>query len=105
MLEENMDSAKGVEDRAAGSEDEAMGMFDLLFGCWHRRCNFPISVRGKLRRRAAASGTGTYVVCRDCGLEIPYDWNKMKRLTIVTTTKTKTASPEPVTALSDLEAA
>ena len=78
-------------------------MFNLLFGCWHRRCSFPITVRGKLRRRAAASVTGTYVVCLDCGREFPYDWDKMKRLMIVT--RPQTASPEPVTVLSDLEAA
>jgi hypothetical protein len=35
-------------------------------------------VRGKLRRSPAASITGTYVVCLDCGQEFPYDWNKMK---------------------------
>jgi hypothetical protein len=40
-----------------------MSLFDLVFGCWHKRCSFPISVRGKLRRSiAAASVTGTYVV-------------------------------------------
>lgn len=82
-----------------------MSLFDVLLGCSHKRCSFPLTVSGNLRRRAAASVTGTYVVCLDCGQEFPYDWNKMKRLTIVTTTKTKTASPEPVTALSDLEAA
>jgi len=35
-------------------------------------------VRGKLRRSAAASVTGTYIVCLDCGQEFPYDWNAMK---------------------------
>ncbi len=25
-----------------------------------------------------ASVTGTYVVCLDCGKELPYDWNSMK---------------------------
>jgi len=55
-----------------------MSMFDRLFGCSHQRCSFPITVRGKLRRSAAASVTGTYVVCLDCGQEFPYDWNQMK---------------------------
>lgn len=55
-----------------------MSVFDVLFGCSHKRCSFPMTVRGKLRRSAAASVTGTYVVCLDCGHEFPYDWNEMK---------------------------
>lgn len=80
-----------------------MSVFNMLFGCWHKRCSFPITVRGKLRRRAAASVTGTYVVCLDCGQEFPYDWNKMKRVKVVT--KPQTASSEPVTVLSGPKAA
>ncbi len=30
------------------------------------------------RRSAAALVTGTYVVCLDCGKEMPYDWKQMK---------------------------
>lgn len=55
-----------------------MSLFDWVFGCSHKRRSFPITVRGKLRRSAAASVTGTYVVCLDCGQEFPYDWNEMK---------------------------
>jgi hypothetical protein len=55
-----------------------MSLFDLVFGCSHQRCSFPITVKGKLRRTAAASVTGTYVVCLDCGKEFPYDWKEMK---------------------------
>ncbi len=55
-----------------------MSLFEMVFGCSHQRCSFPITVRGKLRRSAAASVTGTYVVCLDCGKEFPYDWNEMK---------------------------
>ena len=55
-----------------------MRFFDMVFGCSHKRCSFPITVRGKLRRSPAASITGTYVVCLDCGQEFPYDWNQMK---------------------------
>jgi predicted transcriptional regulator len=36
-----------------------------------------MTTRGK-RRSAAASVTGTYVVCLDCGKEFPYDWKSMK---------------------------
>jgi hypothetical protein len=55
-----------------------MRLLDMVFGCSHKRCSFPITVRGKLRRSPAASVTGTYVVCLDCGQEFPYDWNQMK---------------------------
>ena len=55
-----------------------MKFFDMVFGCSHKRCSFPITVRGKNRRSAAASLTGTYVVCLDCGQEFAYDWNEMK---------------------------
>jgi hypothetical protein len=55
-----------------------MSLFDLVFGCSHKHCSFPRTVRGKLRRSGAASVTGTYVVCLDCGQEFPYDWEEMK---------------------------
>jgi len=56
-----------------------MNLFDLFFGCWHKRCSAAITVRGKLRRStAAASVNGTYLVCLDCGREFPYDWSQMK---------------------------
>jgi hypothetical protein len=52
-------------------------IFDALFGCWHNHYSFPITVK-KGRRSAAALLTGTYVVCLDCGKELPYDWKEMK---------------------------
>jgi hypothetical protein len=55
-----------------------MSLYDLVFGCSHKRCSFPMTVRGKLRRTEAASVTGTYVVCLECGKEFPYDWKQMK---------------------------
>jgi hypothetical protein len=55
-----------------------MSLFDLVFGCSHKRCSFPMSTRGAKRRSPAASLTGTYVVCLDCGKEFPYDWKTMK---------------------------
>lgn len=54
-----------------------MSLFDL-FGCSHKRCSFPLTARGAHRRTEAASVTGTYVVCLDCGKEFPYDWQAMK---------------------------
>jgi hypothetical protein len=60
-------------------------VFDMLFGCWHKRYSFPITAkRSSANHSHAADVTGTYVVCLDCGREFPYDWNKMKVL-----------SPEP----------
>jgi hypothetical protein len=53
-------------------------LLDTVFGCWHSRCSFPITLRSSSRRSKAASLTGTYVVCLDCGKELPYDWNAMK---------------------------
>jgi hypothetical protein len=55
-----------------------MSLFEMVFGCAHKRITFPITVRGKLRRTEAASVTGTYVVCLECGREFPYDWRQMK---------------------------
>ena len=70
-----------------------MVLFDLLFGCSHKRCTFPITVRGKLRRSEAASVTGTYVVCLECGKEFPYDWQAMK----VRRIKPAAGAHEPIT--------
>ena len=50
---------------------------DSLFGCTHGHYSFPITVK-KGRRSPAAFVTGTYVVCLDCGKEMPYDWKQMK---------------------------
>jgi hypothetical protein len=49
-----------------------------VFGCWHSHYSFPRTVRAGQRRNPAASVTGTYVVCLDCGKELPYDWREMK---------------------------
>jgi hypothetical protein len=51
---------------------------DVLFGCWHKNYSFPITSKPGKPRSDAASVTGTYVVCLDCGKEFPYDWQKMK---------------------------
>jgi len=53
-------------------------LLDAVFGCWHQHYSFPITVRSGSRRSPAASLTGTYVVCLDCGRELPYDWKAMK---------------------------
>ena len=53
-------------------------LLDVFFGCWHKNYSFPITVKPGQRRTGAASVTGTYVVCLDCGKEFPYDWRSMK---------------------------
>jgi hypothetical protein len=52
-------------------------ILDAVFGCWHSQYSFPITVRSRTRSQAAAL-TGTYVVCLDCGKELPYDWEEMR---------------------------
>ncbi len=53
-------------------------MFDAFFGCSHKRYSFPITAKPGQRRSEAASITGTYVVCLDCGQEFAYDWQEMR---------------------------
>jgi len=53
-------------------------VFNALFGCWHQRYSFPITVKPGVRRNKAAAFTGTYVVCLDCGKEFAYDWQEMR---------------------------
>jgi hypothetical protein len=52
-------------------------IMDAMFGCRHSNYSFPITTKPALRRTAAAAITGTYVVCLDCGTELPYDWSEM----------------------------
>jgi hypothetical protein len=59
-----------------------MKLFEMMFGCSHKRCSFPITVRGQQRRSPAASLTGTYVVCLDCGQEFAYDWQEMRMIDV-----------------------
>ena len=56
-------------------------LYDTLFGCRHSRYSFPVTVRRVARRPQAATLTGTYVACLDCGRELPYDWQEMKVIT------------------------
>ncbi len=74
-------------------------IFDAVFGCHHSQYSFPITVRRSTRRNAPAAIAGTYVVCLECGKEMPYDWQRMK-----VTTLAKQANV-PVAALAAKEAA
>ena len=42
-----------------------------------------MTLRVGAHRNMAGSLTGTYVVCLDCGKELPYDWTEMKHTTYV----------------------
>lgn len=53
-------------------------LLDVLFGCSHKNRSFPLTRKQGQRRSAAASVTGTYIVCLDCGKEFAYDWQEMK---------------------------
>ena len=53
-------------------------VLNAFFGCWHGHYSFPMTVKTGSKRNKAASLTGTYVVCLDCGKELPYDWNEMR---------------------------
>jgi len=68
-------------------------LLDAFFGCWHNNLSFPLTARSGSRRNAAASLTGTYVVCLDCGREFAYDWREMKIVD---------ATAEQVPAVTDL---
>ena len=65
-------------------------LFDMLFGCTHSNYSFPITAKGAHRNIAAASPTGTYVVCLDCGKDFAYDWQALKVME-----PTKEAVPQP----------
>ena len=54
-----------------------MKILDALFGCWHKQISFPQTSKPGQRIKAAIP-TGTYVVCLDCGTELPYDWKNMR---------------------------
>ena len=81
-----------------------MGLMDLLFGCTHRRYTFPITAKAGHSRPEAASVTGTYVVCLDCGKEFPYDW-KLMRVVSATPEKALAAKAAEAGATADLKVA
>ena len=53
-------------------------ILNALFGCMHSHISFPITIK-KGPRSGAAFFTGTYVVCLDCGKELPYSLEQMSR--------------------------
>jgi hypothetical protein len=53
-------------------------VLDVVFGCRHSQYSFPITMRRSARLASQVNPSGTYVVCMDCGKELPYDWQKMR---------------------------
>ncbi len=53
-------------------------LFDVIFGCWHSHYSFPMTTRRDAKCGQAANAGATYVVCLDCGKELPYDWKLMR---------------------------
>ena len=50
-------------------------MFNVLFGCSHRRTTFPLTPV----RTSGGAPPQTYVVCLSCGKQFTYDWKTMQR--------------------------
>jgi hypothetical protein len=48
----------------------------IWFGCSHKNSTFPITRPRKVRE--ARRRADTYIVCLDCGYEMPYSWNEMR---------------------------
>src|SRR4029077_20822227 len=49
-------------------------LFNLVFGCRHRRTSFPLSPSV----RPGAPQQDMYVVCLDCGKRFHYQWDLMR---------------------------
>ena len=61
---------------------EPTTMIDLLLkaflSCSHRRLGFPITVKHGPHLSGSRYGRRTYVICLDCGAELPYSWDDMR---------------------------
>ncbi len=62
-----------------------------LLGCWHSNYSFPMTLNA--RRRPSNESPRTYVVCLDCGRELPYDWSQMR---IMSRSRSKGTSIESI---------
>ena len=48
----------------------------LTFGCSHKNTGFPLTRPSKTRQLGRLADT--YIVCLDCGHEMPYSWSEMR---------------------------
>jgi hypothetical protein len=53
-------------------------LVDVLFGCTHANYTFPRTSKFVHSSTGIACGPRTYVVCLDCGKDLPYDWQEMR---------------------------
>src|SRR5437016_12970489 len=49
-----------------------------FLSCSHRKLAFPITVKQDPRVSGSRYGRRTYVICLDCGTELPYSWDQMR---------------------------
>src|SRR5437899_6041311 len=58
-------------------------LFEALFGCTHSRTTFPLTPLPHSRKiEVLPSEPRTYVACLECGKELPYDWQTMRRIKV-----------------------
>ena len=53
-----------------------MNAMGLWFRCSHKNTTFPITRPRKVKEPGRRADT--YIVCLDCGFEMPYSWNEMR---------------------------
>src|SRR3989442_15179736 len=49
-----------------------------FLSCSHRKLAFPITVKNDPHVPGSRYGRRTYVICLDCGTELPYSWEEMR---------------------------
>jgi len=49
-----------------------------FLSCSHRKLAFPITVKYDPHVPGSRYGRRTYVICLDCGTELPYSWDQMR---------------------------
>jgi hypothetical protein len=60
-----------------------ISVFQVLFGCAHDKTTFPLTPikRGRIAESSNVEPANkTYVVCLDCGKELAYDWDTMRKI-------------------------
>lgn len=57
-------------------------LLQALFGCAHRKTTFPQTPtrRYGIAEQSTELKAQTYVACLDCGKEMPYDWDNMRKI-------------------------
>lgn len=53
-------------------------LFKAFLSCSHRRLGFPITVKHDAHGSGSRYARRTYVICLDCGTELPYSWDEMR---------------------------